>query len=739
MKFPAMNKHSRRRVNIPELSGGMNLRDNPTQCNDNQLTNLLNMWYKDGTLRTRPGMGNLKNEIFDTEYISSAGDYYCKCKVHNDINRTDNQGEMEVLISCVERYSARPDEISPWQTVKTAIRFFWCSKLGFEMLPSIVYSEQEIKNYFVVRHSGVLYCFVKNDLGGFIHILEKGAEQWDVVNEEDERIHVPLLATHCKVMDSSFEGTGVESYNLLSAYYKMIFSTVNPNHPPVTVDDGYGNVSVAYLHEMTYHFFEVENYKDAFYVGKKITAKITDEFGKIHTHEFTIGEDGNGREDSPREDNLIMFGNVNGITFSYDDVNLEPAHLPEDATYIEDNMEITIPHKPLNKNLIFQMTQTEWFGGASAGLAGGTRLFLCGNTDDNEKALVCWSGLNKPLYFPENSYFYVGDTSESVTGFGKQSDMLVIFKENETWFTQYYQNTNITAEDLINQNVVDIQASAVYFPLVQINPNIGCPYPDTVNLCRNRLVWLGSGGKVYSLVSSNQYSERSIYVVSDMIQTKLRQEKLYNAFALDWDGYYCLNIGGHVYLMDYNSYGYIYAASHTKTEDANLQIPWYYWELPQNAGPNDTETFIVCDNDILDVCFAPGGDKIHCHLFGFENGKSTDETLDNTITPVKNLLQTKFFDFGEPNSYKNICSVGLSLGFNGGDEITVTFLTDGGEEQTGLALEGDADERTAGFTKSRILYPAICSAVRFGVKLECEGNMIIDGLNIDYRVLGRAR
>ena len=49
-----------------------------------------------------------------------------------------------------------------------------------------------------------------------------------------------------------------------------------------------------------------------------------------------------------------------------------------------------------------------------------------GNSLNKEKALVVWSGLNDPLYFSENAYFYVGDTTSKVTGFGKQSNMLVI-------------------------------------------------------------------------------------------------------------------------------------------------------------------------------------------------------------------------------------------------------------------------------------------------------------------------
>lgn len=72
--------------------------------------------------------------------------------------------------------------------------------------------------------------------------------------------------------------------------------------------------------------------------------------------------------------------------------------------------------------------QIVWRGMES--IACGTRLFLGSNTEETNKNLVVWSDPDNPLYFPENNYFSVGENSSAVTGFGRQADMLVIFKEN---------------------------------------------------------------------------------------------------------------------------------------------------------------------------------------------------------------------------------------------------------------------------------------------------------------------
>jgi hypothetical protein len=127
---------------------------------------------------------------------------------------------------------------------------------------------------------------------------------------------------------------------------------------------------------------------------------------------------------------------------------------------------------------------------------------------------------------------------------------------------------------------------------------------------------------------------------------------------------------------------------------------------------------------------------------GFENGKYCDEASNETlgnIGPIKSILQTKIFDFGEPHNYKNVHSVGLSLGHKAECEFNVKFITDGGEEQTGLFLENAAEERSASFTKTQILMPSISQVLRFGIRIESKDYICIDGIEIDYRVTGRAR
>ena len=67
MRIPKMQASPQYRVTIPKLDGGVNLKDAPHLVEDNQLTNVCNMWWQDQALRTRPGLKTETNSIYRIE------------------------------------------------------------------------------------------------------------------------------------------------------------------------------------------------------------------------------------------------------------------------------------------------------------------------------------------------------------------------------------------------------------------------------------------------------------------------------------------------------------------------------------------------------------------------------------------------------------------------------------------------------------------------------------------------
>lgn len=768
MSFPLMNKRARQGVVIPELSGGLNLRDSVSMANDNQLTDAVNMWFKDGVLKTRPGVEAINSVVMGRTAFKNK--FF---KTHSDITTSNG-----TLVSCCTVYEN-----------SVIISFFWIeikegnpSESNYTEPASIQIQESLSNvNYFAVKHKDDVFLFFSaiKSSGEKIRTIYKrnletvngsAKEIWSVLPESE--LYVPIVYAHClrQGYSSTFEATQVEGYNLINPMYKMIYTAYNPND----LDSD---------HCMQYVLGQPI---PKGYTGKlKVINKYYDSGNKTlqsceHTIDFTADIEGTGplwdsviptdpnrwiiREGkgaSNKDDGYYLYCGKHADTgLSYvgfgkivngkkEDVYINDEETLSRYKGIIDNIIIEAPTENENAEKVFGMTRSEWFGGNSVGLNGGTRLFLGGNNE--EKALVLYSGLNNPLYFPENCYFYAGNNAEPVTAFGKQSDMLIIFKEKETYFTQYSRNDSITADSLIDQSVVDYTANSVYFPLTLINSNTGCDCPDTVQLCRNRLVWANSNGKVYTLTSANQYSERNVYEVGEMVERKLKGEiSLKTATSCDWNGHYVLFVGSKAYLMDYNSSGYQYVYSYQKNEDSNINIPWQIWEF---GFDNLCDIVPLKNHDYITVSgyiYTYDTEAWYSALYRFSyddadniyniTGKFSDVKAEKQQTPIHSSLTTKLFDFGMAGYRKNVDLVQLSLGNNGGAPINVDFVTDCGTVSEEVTLTSDETENyTAGYVSSVGLNPSIRSVLRFGVRLTCEGKLAVDGMSLNYRILGGAR
>lgn len=738
MKFPKMRPRQALELKIPDLAGGLNLRDGLSEALDNQLTDCKNMWWNDGVLKTRPGMKAVVTPIGrPTEQSVKTRDF-------PEIKKTI-EGETYYLQVAERVYDANYSGV-----YTTNLIFFWRNeRQAIKLTESAISVNGNGINYFVCCKRNFLYCFT----GDFkIHKLDitSIAFEWEEVKEED--YYSPIVLSDCKTTDSidraasdvSNSGVMMEGYNILGFSYRIQYTAFNTEIAWQKEDK--------WTHRMKYFLPETA----AELKGKTIIVKHTNHSGITEhkvTFNNTIGQLGSESADviNTNNDKLRICCRNNTIWFnkSADDATTV-ANIYDEENY-RNNIEITIPYTfgAEEKRKIFNMTQCSWFGGSASGLAGGTRLFLCGNKDD-EKSFVCWSGLDNPLYFPENSYFYVGDTTTAVTGFGKQSDKLIVFKENETWYTYYQQNNNIDAQDLINQSVVDYASSSVFFPLCQINANIGCKYPETIQLCRNRLVWLSEDGNVYTLVSENQYNERSIFCVSEMVKKSIKKEITSSAAACDWNGYYCLLIGKTLYLMDYNSYGYTHIASYSKTEDANIRIPWYIWQLPESVpylpslcALNDKMFFTYYhDGIIADRCSLVGNvlsaDNEPVDFICYEDDNEKDLLFKESL--IESKMTTKLFDFGQPSVRKNVDKINLQLGNNGGETINVKVITECGQESHEIVLTGTQTQSyTPEFIDSKAIFPCIRQVCKIGLELSSTGVIAIDGMNFKYKTSGGAR
>lgn len=758
MKYPMINKQSCREVNIPQLSGGLNLRDSLTGVRDNQMTDCFNMWYKDGMLRTRP------------PFVTSLARLNTNsCSMENEKVSTVFHDEIKIVYNgfkCVVASNKRvfTDESG---ANKCNIGFEFQAVEKIFVMPEISnISGGEDLTYFCAEMGGMLYCYIsdfsiwKLEYSKTVELGE-AVPQWEKINHTD--YYVPTAYAHCKRTGwDSYEGTQFEGYNLINNSYKMIYSAYNESDSDTTHPMRFGlGQELAVSGEITVEITSYDIESD-----KPNTVKHSIQYDELIGKEIKNGKlvyESYAYDETPA-DGLYLFVWNNCVGFSYKEgISAgEVAVLNTDERVkkyglIEDNVVITAQYDTVKNDLkkVFYMTKATWFGGDAKGISGGSRLFLCANT--NEKSLVLWSGLNEPLYFGENCYTYVGGKSQAVTAFGRQGENLVIFKENEIYCAYYAQNTGIDADDLINQTIVDYEANSTYFPIVLINGFIGCDCPDTIQMCRNRLVWASSEGKVYTLCTMSQYNEHTVYEISDMINPKLKENKskLKTATSADFDGCYILFLDDNACVMDYSCYGYQYIYSYSKTNDANALIPWYFWDFGFLKGEETNDMYsnaciCVLDGALLMRTYfnASFGDK--SAFIGFcmkeDNYSGADIIFFNDLksdllqlkeSSIDSSLRTKLFELGNGVYNINVDAVTVKMSVNSGEDVLVNVITDQNKETFIIKNKKEfISMYTTNLIKTKRIHPTTRSILRFGLEVCCSGMLCVDGLSIRYRLLG---
>ena len=783
---PYISDKPLRRLSLPDFSGGVNYRDGMSEVLDNQLTDCKNVWYKDQTIQTRPGIKTL--------YEYFLGDAYGE-----HINAIANKNLRVFFDSNSLRVIDGENYFLTAVKNTSGISVFYCPQdksLPKKRLVNISASDlpRDLKldyNCLFFHHNNDIYLFVSGyypteTTPYYIFKIYQDGSSYEYVRvtqdlpEDQGGIYIPTIMQNCQGRSEmtiydvdgipSVVGSNFEGYNLLGNKYKMLYTTVNTE-----LFEGDSAIDAqAACYELIHPVV----------TGSKIVVNVTSFHGEGPTstlstvkHEVKISPDSTGwstevySQSNPPKDG--MFLKVSGRTLCfYDCKNPDSFKFFHKGDFVDyNNMEIiaTCPNSKENYEKILNMTQAVWYGGGSEGIYGGIHLFMCGNTKEKEKSLVCWSDFNKPLYFSENCYAYVGDKAQKATTFGKQGENLIIFKEREIYATEYSAISEpIKATSIMGQSIIDVVAYEAVFPMIQVHGYIGCDCPDSVQLCRNKLVWAHSDGKVYTLSNLSQWSERSVFEVSDMIEPKLRtlsQMQLEKSHSADWEGHYILSVGDVFLLMDYNSYGFANVASFAKSDDAQKHIPWWVWEKPKHRSsrygerPIDDVKLISIGgqlNVLAENLFENDGtwDYRNPEILVFEGKDDVTNSYDAILNPggeqvvyisdysskIESVLQTKFFDFGSPTIRKQISKMDVSLGSNDAVSIIITTITDRGESNEDIILDFDeANKHNPQFFKNIAVRNAEKINNRIGYKFESKGNIFIDSMAVYFKLLGGSK
>ena len=296
-----------------------------------------------------------------------------------------------------------------------------------------------------------------------------------------------------------------------------------------------------------------------------------------------------------------------------------------------------------------------------------------------------------------------------------------------------YTSGSRSAQYLPDGSVVDATANSARFPVAQLHPFIGCDCPGTIQLCDNRLIWADSGGRVYVLAAENQYSESNVRVISGSVSRLLSRKagsELISACSGDYMEHYVLLAGNEMFLFNYTDSNYAaYLQSSSKSQMQSL-IPWMRWSFDCGFSPffmmANGEQMVIgglsADNGTVNAVLSDGGDDER--LVTADAGKTTESQ------PVEYMLQTRLYDFGQPQRRKDVLQLYLELE-GARNATTAVYMDETGDLSSAVPVK---IFDPAGITR---LAPNAVRVRLFGLRLQGRGAVSIGGITVNYRIYGK--
>ena len=171
------------------------------------------------------------------------------------------------------------------------------------------------------------------------------------------------------------------------------------------------------------------------------------------------------------------------------------------------------------------------YGGNSS-----NRVFVSGSSGHGSTDWHCEAG--DPTYFPDLSYSQIGTDGTRIMGYCRIGDSLAIIKEdNRQDSTIYLRGYTVSDKEVL-------------FPVKAGIAGVGAVAPRSLASLLDDPLFLSRTG-VYALTTSNITAMQTVQNRSFFVDAKLtKEERLSEACAVIWNGYYVLCVDSRCYVLD---------------------------------------------------------------------------------------------------------------------------------------------------------------------------------------------
>lgn len=272
-----------------------------------------------------------------------------------------------------------------------------------------------------------------------------------------------------------------------------------------------------------------------------------------------------------------------------------------------------------------------------------------------------WNGNNAAMdatYFPMTQYQLAGDSSDPITGFGKQQSYLVIFKKRSVGRTML-STQYVSAGDFTLGLSTESGRLTIDLPYIQINDKIGCDLPWTIQLIENNLTWCNTEQGVHFLKDSSSAYENNIVCLSHKVNGSLTKSGLLDVLRKADPEAVCSCDDSRKYwvVADGNAWVWDYVLSDYKDPS------WFYFT---NIGGR---AFIVNNEEVYHI-----NDK--GWVTHFERTFTDYLGVEGYEASIEKAYQFATQYFGTYDDLKNVNSVIIATRSDTNGTTALTYITD---------------------------------------------------------------
>ena len=614
MKYDFLKKGTAKSLKIGKLNGGLNAYDSPVSINDNQLSGCKNVWFKQNSLQTRPGLSCNISKALETEIWGySCDNKYKFYKAGLFLNGEYNRIATAEVCCDDSAYFCNVFLVgdSGNYTSIGRLTFFRITSEVFYIPVNIIFYTGKPQNGGGIFAMATLQNNTDpTDRYYEFYEINIDFTEWGRVNN----FYIPVLYINGRgnkyelaKSNNQINTTApriLESPNMLNGRFHAYFTS-----------DGFSNsfrlpfVNLASENIVCRIYYNLVDYVQWQINGNTIT-NTQEFFGNQVTMEVD------------REKGTVYFYTTQG-----------DYAIPVMSMYNENNIKITAT-KEIENGIDKIMHST-------CVLQHKSRIMISGGESGNE---IFVTSYENPLYFPQNSSVKVGREDSEVIDLLMQDSKVIVLKQDGIYSLVLKEGKRINEISLLADNDKVFYESDSY-SCYEISKQIGCKNSDCTSAVNNNTVFLGNDDRLYMLTS---VSGDNLFCISQQLGKAFEAFK--NAdFAFSGDNKYII-------LKDNNAFIAIF--------NKDNEISWYYWQFPDtfriSGGffSNNIPAFL-CSGIDTELSYIAFLDSFADEFLDYDE----DGNIVKNQTKVESKIVTKHFNC--PNRSNKFESIYLALASKG--------------------------------------------------------------------------